>query len=257
MNQLEIEYLPSRQDLESIDMTWLSTRVQREGGFRKIAKELGIPNKRQIQIEYPHTVPPGKWNPEIAKSEITRIRNEIGIDRMPTRNEILAHENNMSLCSYISRSLGYYGYAKELGLGIKESETTTGKSCEHEIAYKLESQGHKVDQMSQNYPYDLYIDDCLKIDVKYGNMYRGQKGNFFRFSWDKKYPMCDIYVLVSGESDGHKKTIRIIPSCHVSNVSGISIGEHNSIYDVYIDRWDYIDEYLKFYSGIKESRCST
>lgn len=251
MSQLEVEYLPSRRELESINMGWLSTRIQRDGGFGKIAKDLGIANKKKNNASH------GKWNPEIAKSELVRIKKEIGIDYMPTRSEILEHENNFSLCSYISRSLGYYGYAKQLGLEIKKSETTVGKSCEHEIACRLESEGHKVDQMPQNFPYDLLVDECLKIDVKYSNLYHGPNGNFYRFSWDKKYPTCDVYVLVSGIRGNSTKTFRIIPSCHIKNISGISMGEISSIYDAYIDRWDYIGRYLNFYANIlKEDRCS-
>lgn len=253
MNQLDVEYLPSRRDLESINMGWLSARIQKNGGFRKAAKDIGVSNKKQLYAGgRSHKSYPGKWNPEVAKNEIIRIKDELGIDHMPTRREILEYESNGALCSYISRSLGYYGYAKQLGLSIKESETTTGKACEYEIAAKLESVGYTVDQMPQNFPYDLLVNGCLKIDVKYGNLFCGPNGNFYKFSWDKKYPTCDIYVLVSAAKPGLEKTVRVIPSCHIENVSGLSVGEKNSIYDVYIDKWDYIQKYTEFYAEIRK-----
>lgn len=252
MDCLGIDYMPSRGDLESINMGWLSTRIQRYGGFRKIADEIGIMNKKSLYTELPaRKAIPSKWSPEIAKAEIIRVKNEIGIDRMPTRNEIMSHENNNALCAYISRSYGYYGYAELLGLSIKESETTIGKECEQKIVERLRRNGHEVNRMTQNYPYDILVDKCLKIDVKYGNLYHAKSGNFYRFSWGKKYPTCDIYVLVSAlNNSSEKQTFRIIPSCHIDNVSGISIGEINSVYDVYIDRWDYIDKYISFYNEI-------
>lgn len=250
MNQLGVDYLPSKPDLKRIGMVWLSNKIERNGGFSKIANELKIPNKGRRTNSF-------SWTTDRAEKEIIQIKDSLGLDRMPTRSEILNFRENNDLCSYISRSYGFYGYASRLGLPIKESETTVGKKFEYIVSGIIHADGHSVEHMPQNHPYDLFVDGCLKIDVKYSNLFQGEHGNFYRFSWEKKYPACDVYVLISsktGEQDC--AVIRVIPSCHIDNTSGLAIGEHNSIYDMYINRWDYIDEYLSFYKRMKESRCS-
>ena len=103
--------------------------------------------------------------------------------------------------------------------------------------------------MSQNFPYDLLVNDCLKIDVKSSHLYMGKEGNFYTFRTGKKYATCDVYVLVAlSDTDEIVKTF-ILPSVKVINNSQISLGEHHSKYDVYLDRWGILTDYSKFLSG--------
>jgi hypothetical protein len=102
--------------------------------------------------------------------------------------------------------------------------------------------------MSQNYPFDLLINDLVKIDVKYSNLYHGETGNFYSFRLAKKYPSCDVYFLIAN-NDVNQRMFYIIPSKDVMQLQ-ISIGEHDSVYHKYLNRYDYIDKYLKLYNEI-------
>lgn len=103
--------------------------------------------------------------------------------------------------------------------------------------------------MSQNFPYDLLVNNCLKIDVKSSHLYKGKDGNFYTFRTGKRYATCDVYVLVAlDDSDELVKTY-IIPSSKVFNKIQISMGEYNSKYDIYLDRWDILSDYTNFLSG--------
>jgi len=250
MDQLGVDYLPSKPELKEIGMGWLSNKIEKNGGYSKVAKDLNIPNKGRRTSSF-------NWTPEKAEQEILKVKDGLRLDRMPTRSEILKYRGTNDLCTYISRSYGFYGYAEKLGLKIKDSETTVGKKYEYIAADIIKNRGYSVKHMAQNYPYDLLVNECLKIDVKYSNLFRGEHGNFYRFSWEKPYPVCDLYVLISSATGSIEDGVfRVIPSCNIDNISGVGMGEHDSIYNVYIDRWDYVDDYLKFYKSIRESRCS-
>jgi hypothetical protein len=191
-----------------------------------------------------------KWSDDLIQQGVLHVVSGLKLDRMPTRNECVEFTKSDSLSVAISRrGGGWYGLANELGLPIKESETTTGKKYERVLKQILEQKVYQVTQMSQNFPYDLLINDCLKIDVKSSHLYKGKEGNFYTFRTGKRYATCDIYILVAlGDKDELVKTY-IIPSSNVINITQISLGVHISKYDIFLDRWDILADYVKFLSG--------
>ena len=68
-----------------------------------------------------------KWTDEKIKEEIIKVKESLCLERMPTRSEIELVMGNSALTDKISKTKGYYGWAEELNLTIKESETTFGK----------------------------------------------------------------------------------------------------------------------------------
>lgn len=193
-----------------------------------------------------------KWTDEIIKENIIRIKNELNINWMPSRNDIANHEGNNGLSCVIGKSKkGYYGYAKELNLEIKDSETKIGKKYEY-IAYEiLENKGYSITQMPQNFPYDILINKTIKIDVKFSYLYKGQSGDFYSFNLEKPYCTCDIYIAITKIDEfDENTTYRIIPSKFVYSNTQIGIGVGTSKYDKYINRWDYIEQYDNFYKQI-------
>jgi hypothetical protein len=188
-----------------------------------------------------------KWTDELIQSEIIKVKEALNLNRMPTRKEISKVMGNESLTGKISKTIGYYGWAKKLGLNIKNSETTFGKAYECYATEWLENLGYKVDKMSQNYPFDLLINDNIKIDIKTSNLYKGSKGSYYTFNLEKRYATCDIYICVCVENNNIKKTL-IIPSKDL-RLTQLSIGK-KSIYDKYIDRYDYIQKYDYLYKNI-------
>lgn len=243
MKMLHVEYIPSRADLESIGMGYISSRISRNGGYRACEKKFGIPCKG-------HTQKNTKWNEISAINEIIKVKNVLGLNRMPTRNELNSVLHNCALTSYISKSdLGYYGFAKKLNLGIKDCETTFGKEYEFIILDYLKSLGYKVEKMSQNYPYDILVNDYIKVDSKVSNLYSCSNGKFYSFAIGKKYLTCDIYIFTCiNELNGFK--YYIIPACVISKHKQVSIGEHCSKYDKYINKWDYIQQFDTYYQHI-------
>ena len=191
-----------------------------------------------------------KWSEELIRDGVMEVKEGLKLDRMPTRKECTEFTNSCTLSVAISRrDGGWYGLANELGLPIKESETTTGKKYEKLIKNILESKGFTVSQMSQNFAYDLLVNDCLKIDVKSSHLYKGKEGNFYTFRTGKKYATCDIYLLVAvNDAEEIVKTF-ILPSSKVIKNIQISMGEYHSKYDVYLDRWDILTDYSNFFSG--------
>lgn len=190
-----------------------------------------------------------KWTDELVKEETTKVKNILGLDRMPTRNEIISVTKNSSLADRISRTKGYYGWAKELNIPIKYSETTLGKEYEFTAKKLLENKGYKVEKMSQNYPFDLLVNDNIKIDVKTGKLYISKvNSSYYTFNLYKKYATCDIYMIICLNENEEIEKLLIIPSNKLK-ITQLSIGK-NSEYDCYKDKFNYIDDYDTFYKQL-------
>lgn len=189
------------------------------------------------------------WNDEKIKEKILEVKNGLGIDRMPSMKETEQFYNNSCLTSAISHRRGWRRYAEELGLEIKKSETEFGKANEMFVKELLGQRGYSIEKMNQNHPYDILINNNVKIDVKASRLYKGENGCFYAFNLEKEYPTCDIFVLVAIDDDDSKK-IYVLPSAMVSGQTQISVGSIKSKYDVYIDRWDYIDSFDEFYKKL-------
>ena len=190
------------------------------------------------------------WTKDLIANRIIEVVNNLGIDYMPTRNQIRNYYGNDRLTNKISKTLGYYGWAAKLGLKNAENDTKTGKDGELFALHILEQQGFSVKRMLQNYPFDLLINDVVKADVKFANLYRSKDGyGFYSFALRKPYPTCDVYILIAHSQDGENK-IFIVPSSD-ANQQQISIGEHNSIYDRYLMRMDIIRNYEAAFKAVE------
>ena len=66
----------------------------------------------------------------------------------------------------------------------------------------------------------------------------------------KPQATCDLYILLQIGFDNEIEETYIIPSKYVHDLTQISIGEYNSKYHKYRNRWDYLDEYKKFYDRL-------
>ena len=189
------------------------------------------------------------WTKEKIKKQILEIVENTGIDHMPTGSEVNKYFGNYKLSNAISKRKMWYPLAKELGLKIKDSETTKGKTYEQITFEKLICMGYEAERMPQNFPYDILVENSLKIDVKVSCLYKGKSGNFYTFNLEKPYSTCDIYILYC-KNDFKDDEVIILPSKYVSNNTQISIGELKSKYYEFKNKWEYIDEYVKFYKEI-------
>lgn len=191
-----------------------------------------------------------KWTEEKIEEALLNMVKSENLKRMPSRKEVEQFYGNCCLANAISKRIGWYQLADKLGLPIKDSETYFGKKQEHLVQEEIIARGHEVRRMPQNFPYDLLVNDCVKIDVKSSRLYKGSSGNFYSFNLEKPYCTCDIYVLrIIQESYDRIKTL-VIPSKDVPTNTQISVGETNSKYYKYLDKWEYIDDYSRFFESV-------
>lgn len=187
-----------------------------------------------------------KWTDEMIKQEIFDVMTAMCIKRMPSRSEIELVTGNSSLTNKISRSGGFYWWAEKLGLDRKNSETSLGNEYEYIVMNKLTDKGYNVKKMSTKHPYDLLVNENIKIDVKAAKPYISNKNDrFHTFNLYDGIPTCDIYIAIALDESDEVEKVLIIPSKY-AKVTQISIGSVSK-YDKYINRWDYVERYDRFY----------
>ena len=191
-----------------------------------------------------------KWTHEKVIQGVKDVMNAYGLDRMPSRNECDKFYGDYCLSNVITKRYGWYKLAKELGLPIKDSDTYFGKTQEGAVCEMLVSKGFEPTRMPQNFPYDILVDNCVKVDVKASHLYKGKQGNFYTFNIEKKFATCDVYVLLTLDDENNIINTFVVPSVFVIKNTQISIGEFASRYDKFKDRWDYILDLSNHFGGL-------
>ncbi|MCM3180222.1 hypothetical protein [Cytobacillus horneckiae] len=189
---------------------------------------------------------PIKWNDELIKSELKKCISSLQIDRMPTAPELISLGRNDLHCK-ISRTKRYSGWAKELGLEMKSSETTKGNMYEFHVLEKIKQifTDLSVMKMSTKHPYDLLVNDCVKVDVKVGKAHNHFGARAHTFGISKKYATCDIYVCVSLDEHNLIENFFIIPAASLQ-LTTLNIAT-DSKYNKYKDRWDILCNFVRYY----------
>lgn len=188
-----------------------------------------------------------KWNEYKIEKEIRNTMKFLNIDRMPTVSEMKVATRSYGLGLKVTRTGGTNYWADKLGLELKNSETKFGNEWEIRMKEDLERRGYMVEKMSTKHPYDLLVNNNIKIDVKASRYYHKDNFKFHSFNLEKKYHNCDIFIFVglADEADDIEK-ILIIPSKYLMGKKQLSVGL-TSKYDKYQDRWDYLEKYSDFY----------
>lgn len=189
------------------------------------------------------------WNDLKVEQGIKKVMGKLDINRMPSASETREVNGDYTLSNAISRSGGFESWAERLELEMKVSETSLGRKYEEIIANRLREMGFEIKIMTTKHPYDLLVNDKVKVDVKSSNLYNSNgAGKWHTFNLEKEYPTCDIYIavaLVGGEID----RIFIIPSKYL-HITQLSVGKE-SVYNKFINQWNYIGQYDKFYNSIE------
>lgn len=191
-----------------------------------------------------------RWTQEEIEKAVLEVVRETDLDRMPSRSEVERYYGDYRLTNAISKRIGWYQLAEKLNLPVKQSETYFGKKQEQLVQEEIIAMGHEVRRMPQNFPYDLLVDDCVKIDVKASRLYKGKNGSFYTFNLEKPFCTCDIYVLRILSDTNEVLSTLIIPSKDVPTNSQISVGEVKSKYYKYREKWDYLDNYVSFFESV-------
>lgn len=184
---------------------------------------------------------------EKVEQSIYRVMEQLGINRMPSCSEIRSVEYSEDLINAMRKyNGGIFKTAEKLGLEVKRSSVQKGRKWEMYVKKLLEQKGHTVEKMTTKHPYDLLIDGLVKIDVKESEKHTYPNRSFITYGYNLrlKNSSCDIYILVKEDTE----EVYIIPSCKVK-VTQINLGQ-KSKYDIYKDRFDYIDKYREFYEGV-------
>ncbi|MDU8967449.1 MAG: hypothetical protein E7H39_16555 [Clostridium sp.] len=188
-----------------------------------------------------------RWSSEKIINEILEVMRVLDIKRMPSKNECDLVTGNYTLSNAIRRYGGYEYFSQYLNLESKECESKIGLKGELKIKEILENKGYKVEKMSNKHPYDLLVNENIKIDVKTARKYNSDKGwSSYSFNLEKSNPTCDIYVFICIEDEKYL----IIPSKFLRQTQ-LCITDKESKYDVFKDRWEYVEVYNKFYKWLK------
>lgn len=235
---LGISRMPTIQEIRLHRDMGIEPLINKLGGSREVSSKLNIPMKIKT-ISYSEKDILDKLSELIAENKLKR---------MPVSSEVLEYGGH-PLHNGITRKGGYRYFADKLGLPIKESETSKGNDWEYKVKAILEEKGHKVDKMSTGHPYDLMINDVVKVDVKVAGHIsdcRGSKSH--TFGLNKREASCDIYICVCLNEEDEVDRLLIIPSHHVKIVT-LCIGEISK-YNIYNERFDYISQYVDFFKSI-------
>lgn len=191
------------------------------------------------------------WTQEKVEESIKEVVEGLDLDTMPTANQMNLYFGNTRLSNKISKSEGFNWWAERLKLNIKRSSTSIGQKIEKELELFLtEVKGYKCEQMPTNFPYDILVNNSTKIDVKSGHR-SGINKDFYTFSLGKKSSTCDIYVCYCLNYDDSIRKIYVIPSVFLNGITQLSLGINSSKYDIFENKWEYIEKYNAFYEGVR------
>lgn len=186
-----------------------------------------------------------KWTKELIHQGIKDVMKALDIERMPSNSECVRVTNSNALSVQISRNGGFYGIADELGLKKKSCGTEKSLVIENRLNKMFIDQGHKSKVTSFKCPYDILIDDCLKVEVKHSLGYSNAYYTCNLYEGDLK---SDILIFVCENEVLGDKTY-IIPTHLLHGLKQLSIGK-KSKYNKFINSWSYLDQFLAFYKTI-------
>ncbi len=189
-----------------------------------------------------------KWNEEKIINALTVMVKATKQKTMPTHTEINNFYGDYKLTNAIRRHGGTRYYAHLLGLEIKECESQFGEIYEDTFISDLHNKlGLTGVKTIPRYPYDVLVEDAVKIDVKASKPYSHKKYKWYSCNLEKKQQTCDIFVIYCIDNENTK--LYIIPAAVLSGKSQFSIGTQTSMYDKYLNRWDIISDYVAFMKG--------
>ena len=194
-----------------------------------------------------------KWTDELIEKKILEVVEKLNIDHFPTHSEMNKATGSKSLSIKVSRYKGTIFWAKKLNLPIKYSETSFGNKYEIiAISDIYENTGLHSVQTSTRHPYDLLVDNSVKVDVKVSKEFSDKnRMNYFSFNLEKREPTCDFFVLYCINDDESYRKVLIIPSCSLLGQIHIGVG-NKSKWDYYINKWDFIKQYSIFFDKYKK-----
>lgn len=223
-------YLPSKQELESISLGWLSSSIQRHGGFRHFQNVFNVKSKK----------PNKKRSDEDVEKILLEISSSIG--KMPS-NSYLQASGFGWMSSWISKNGGFVGVSNRLNLQRGHSDSDTGWEGEKRVQSILEDNGFKVERSAQiKSPFDLLVNHLVKIDVKTSSMTTRQNsqsggsvtGWFYRIG---KVPQSDLIALFCMDTND----MFLIPWNSLPHTN-VTLSQGGGKYRKYLNRFDLLSK---------------
>ncbi|AUO14769.1 hypothetical protein [Priestia megaterium] len=237
MRTNNLETLPSRQLLEGIGRSDVFNAIARKGGFRRVSERLNIPCASSTHS--------GRWTSKRIIEELKVIVEQQNLKEMPSKGDLKALGRS-DLASAITKHQTMKYWADKLGLKLKESETFKGNEYEDKVKQIIEFMELEVKNMTTKHPYDLLVNDCVKIDVKVGTAHNHFGARAHTFALHKKYASCDIYVCVALNEQEEVENYFIIPARDVQIVT-LNIGTESK-YNKYKDSWALIPKLVSHFN---------
>lgn len=192
----------------------------------------------------------GFWDYDLIENKIQEAMSILNIHRFPTANELLSIDYG-GLVNVITRTGGFIYWHKRLNMEkIDKKESEIGWQGEDIVEAQLISLGFKVEKQKANCPYDFVVNNTVRIDSKYSHLYHGELGNFYSCNLESCYRDCDIYVIICEDDKGVQRFL-IIPHTAVFNHKQISIGEYDSKWYKYENKFNIIKKYSDFYNSLQ------
>lgn len=187
------------------------------------------------------------WTNEDTKKDILRIVDTLGLDHFPTHSEMIGFYGNRSLTNRVSKSGGTRHWAKELNLPIKNCESELGNDYELFAIKEVAEHTRLIStQTKPRFPYDLLVDECVKIDVKVSYQFQNNCNAWANtFNLEKKDPTCDIFILYCLDMNGDIDKTLVITAVALIGQSQVGVGRESK-WDKYRDCWRYIVEFDVF-----------
>jgi hypothetical protein len=193
------------------------------------------------------------WTEEDIKEAVKLVVKDTGITHFPTHKELDEYYGNYALSVILSKTGGTRRWSKILNLPPSAcSNTKFGNKYELQAIEDIKQEiGLDSELAIERYPYDIYVENGVKIDIKASMPLKGRNFDCWSFNLEKKMPTCDIYIFYCINTSAEIAKRVIIPSCVLQGTKQVGIGTLSK-YDNYIERWDLIKEYSDFLINIKE-----
>ena len=133
-----------------------------------------------------------RWTSDFFESELRDVASVLG--HFPSRSE-LDDMGRQDLASEIGRRGGFIQCSEVFGLPRVRSDSDKGWEGEAAAAQRLVELGFGVTlRETVKCPFDLLVDDVLRVDVKSARLYRCKRcaGWFYRIG---KHPQADLILL--------------------------------------------------------------
>lgn len=188
------------------------------------------------------------WTHEKILEQILDVMQELCINRLPTKKEMNKVTGSWSLYSAMRKFGGVEYWANILNVKAGSEAKNFGMKFENIAGDILENKKFKIDRMRDGYPFDILVNDKVKIDVKTSKQHKLKNDEIeYIFFVNEKYPTSDFYMMLGVNENREKiKVIYIIPSYMVKGTVRIRYGKK---FNKYINRFDLIEKLDKFYKG--------